>query len=404
MKIAEENELCREEQINNNLWTRNFLLVCFVSLLLFFAFNSLIPTLPLYMERYGQIPGAAGLPLAALSIGAVLSRTLTGWVLDAYGRRAIFWGGLLLFLAPSIIFIGMIPATFLIFFRFIQGVGWGVAHTALNTVASDNIPAGRMGEGIGFYSLTFSLPMAVAPAFGLWMLEEYSFPVLFLMIALVTGVSMVLSVIIKYPDCKKTVEKPKLVLMDQSAIWPAMVMLLFCLGNSAVLSFLPVFASTQGLTNAGLFFTVFALTSIIWRPVCGILIDRMGSKGYDLVVLAGIVSQVIAMLVVARTTSVAHFILGGCFFGIGLSSMQLAMLSLSLRNIPWEKRGAANAAYWTAFDLGMAAGSIVWGMVAAAAGFFLMFHLTLIPVLMALAVYFLRKWRGGGVKNAYYQH
>ena len=101
------------------LWTLNYLLIWFSSLALFFAFNSMVPTLPIYMELYGNIAGAAGFPLAALTIGAVLSRPFAGWSIDVYGRRIVFFGGIILFLLPCAVFIAMIPATLLIVFRFL---------------------------------------------------------------------------------------------------------------------------------------------------------------------------------------------------------------------------------------------------------------------------------------------
>ena len=49
-----------------------------------------------------------------------------------------------------------------------------------------------------------------------------------------------------------------------------------------------------------------------------------------------------------------------------------------------------NATFWTGFDIGVALGSVLWGMVAAAMGYKFMFNLTIIPLVLALAVYFFR--------------
>ncbi len=67
------------------------------------------------------------------------------------------------------------------------------------------------------------------------------------------------------------------------------------------------------------------------------------------------------------------------------------MIALSVRNLPAEKVGVANATYWTAFDLGIFIGSIVWGLLAAAVGYGMMFYLTIIPVALALLIYFSKK-------------
>lgn len=67
-----------------------------------------LSALPLYMVLYGNIAGAAGLPLAALTVGAVLTRPFAGWSIDVYGRKIIFFVGIILFLLPCVAFIFMI--------------------------------------------------------------------------------------------------------------------------------------------------------------------------------------------------------------------------------------------------------------------------------------------------------
>jgi predicted MFS family arabinose efflux permease len=66
------------------------------------------------------------------------------------------------------------------------------------------------------------------------------------------------------------------------------------------------------------------------------------------------------------------------------------MLTLAISSVSPEKRGAANATFWIGFDIGVALGSVLWGIVAAAMGYRLMFNLTIIPLVIALAVYFFR--------------
>ncbi|HAP31917.1 MAG TPA: hypothetical protein DCQ14_02520, partial [Firmicutes bacterium] len=55
-------------EIKPQLWTANYILVWFSTLVMFLAFTSMAPTLPIYMEKYGTIAGAVGFPLAALTI------------------------------------------------------------------------------------------------------------------------------------------------------------------------------------------------------------------------------------------------------------------------------------------------------------------------------------------------
>ena len=124
----------------------------------------------------------------------------------------------------------------------------------------------------------------------------------------------------------------------------------------------------------------------------------MGKRGYDLAVVIGVTALLVATLFLARTTSSLHLIAGGIIYGIGLGILQPDMLALSVRGLPPEKRGAANATYWTAFDAGTFIGSICWGPVAALLGYGPMFHLTMVPPAAGLLIYFLTRGRGSKQK------
>ncbi|MDO9534324.1 MAG: MFS transporter [Bacillota bacterium] len=372
------------------LWTINYILICMSSLTMFLALYSLIPTLPVYIDRFGGTTSAVGLALAALTVGSVISRPVAGWALDKYGRRIIFLGGLIFFLLPTVIYIWMVPVITLIVLRFFQGLGWGVGNTGSNTAASDIVPRERLGEGMGFFSVTLSISMAAAPALGLWLIAHYSFKTLFITCSLLTLASIVLAALVKYPQIKKQSTVPKLVFMEKSALRPAMVMLCVTIGYSSFLSFLSLHAMEQGLASAGLFFTSFAVTTLVSRPLSGIIVDRFGTKGYDLGILIGIFAAIAAVPVLAQTTSLLHLVAGGVLYGIGFGFIQPMMLTLAISSVSPEKKGAANATFWTGFDIGVAMGSITWGMVAAAMGYRFMFYLTIIPLVIALVVYFSR--------------
>jgi MFS family permease len=375
----EEQTAGRFQRVKPRLWTLNFILISLSSLTVFLCFHSLVPTLPAYIEGFGGTTKTAGLAMASLTLAAVMIRPFTGWALDKYGRKLILLGGLFVFLIPSIIYIWMIPAVMLIIFRFVQGLGWGVCNTASGTVASDIVPAERLGEGMGFFSTTLSISMAIAPAVGLWLISRYSFQALFITCSLLTLASLLLAMLIKYPKVEKQVTGLSLVFMEKAALRPAMVILFVSLAYSSFLSFLALYTREQGMTSTGLFFTTLAITALISRPLSGRIIDRAGRKGYDLSVLIGSITIIIAMLIIARTSTPFHLIAGGIFYGIGFGFIQPAMLALAISSVPPGKRGAANATYWTAFDIGVAVGSLTWGLVASALGYSAMFNLTIIP-------------------------
>ncbi|MDA8211261.1 MAG: MFS transporter [Clostridia bacterium] len=375
-------------QLKPRLWTLDFVLICLSTVTVYIAFHSLLPTLPVYIKELGGSTGTAGLALALLTIAAVFIRPVAGWALDGYGRKTIFLSGLVIFLLPSVVFIGMVPLTLLLFLRLIQGFGWGICNTAAGTVASDIVPPSRLGEGLGFYSLTSAFSLAIAPAIGLWLIDSFSFRTLFITCSVLTLAAFALALPIKYPQLKKRPGGTKLVFMEKTAIRPAIVMLLVTINYSSLLSFLALFVRQQGMGTAGIFFTTLAVTTLLSRPLSGRIVDSLGQRGYNLVVLPGILAIVASMLVLAQTSGPLYLVAAGILYGIGFGFVQPTMLTLCIRNVPPSNRGAANATYWTAFDIGVALGSVIWGVVANTYGYPVMFTTTVIPPLLALVVYF----------------
>jgi len=98
-----------------------------------------------------------------------------------------------------------------------------------------------------------------------------------------------------------------------------------------------------------------------------------------------------AMLLLSQAESLGMFLLAGVFYGLGFGSVQPSMQALTVRNVPFHRRGAANGTFFSAFDLGIAVGALLWGAVSQAVGYAQMYLWTTLPVLTALVLY----WASG---------
>ena len=377
------------------LWTANFIFVCLSNLTIYMVFHGTGPILPIYIERFGGATSSAGFAMAALTLAAVFSRPVSGWALDKYGRKPVLLCGILVFLLPSIVYVFMVPVAILIFFRFIQGLGWGIANTSLWTSAADIIPPERSGEGMGFYSVSLSISMAIAPALFLWVITKYTFEIFFQLCVLFIVVSFVFALLVKYPQIEKQASQTKIALLEKTALRISMFMLFISIAISTQMSFIAVYAIEQGLASAGAYFTSLALSTIVARPLSGVIIDRKGRSGYNLVILTGCISMGIAFGVLGNLSVPAHLIIGGVFFGLGFGFVQPTALSECINQAPTARRGAATATFWTAVDIGVAGGSVGWGFVANALGYGAMFQLAIVPIAVAMGIYFLRGKKGG---------
>ena len=364
------------------LWTRDFILICLANLTIFLGFQMLLPTLPVYVKHLGGDEAMAGLVIGVFTISAVLIRPFVGMALDIYGRKVIYLVGLLIFLLSSLAYNWVPTVAMLLAIRFIHGFGWGAASTAGGTIATDVIPKQRLGEGMGYYGLATTLSMAVAPAAGLYIIDNASFTTLFVISAAFGLATFILGSLIHYE--KIAGDGQRGTLYERSALRPSLVMFFVTTTYGAVVSFIALYGAQRGIVNIGIFFTIYAVVLTLIRPVAGILVDR---RGFNVVVIPGIICIGVSMLVLSQAQTLPMFLLAGVIYGVGFGLVPPGMQAMAVKNVPPNRRGAANATFFSSFDLGIGIGATMWGVVSKLTDYSLMYLLAAIPALVSLVVY-----------------
>ncbi|HHY94218.1 MAG TPA: MFS transporter, partial [Firmicutes bacterium] len=307
------------------LWTRDFLLISLANLAVFTGFQMLMPTMPVYVQSLGGSETMMGLVIGIFTLSAVAIRPLVGWALDAVGRKVILLLGLAVFVFSALLY-GWAPSVAaLLGIRLLHGCGWGFSTTAAGTVAADVIPAERLGEGMGFFGLAGTIAMAVAPALGLYVIDRFSFLALFGLSASLAAVALLLAAPIGYrlphptdqaatPTRPAVSGRPRATFFEPGAVRPGLVTLLTNTTYGAVVTFLALYATQQGIANIGPFFTVYAVTLALTRPLSGVLMDR---RGFDVVVVPGLICVAVAMLLLSVSRHLGMFLVAAVFCGLG---------------------------------------------------------------------------------------
>lgn len=386
--MERDSEIEKKEPI----WTRDFILISIASLFITLGFQMLLPVLPVFSAKLGGSDAWAGLVIGIFTISAVLMRPIAGRILDRYGRRAIFISGLIVFFLCVVAYNWTSTILVLLIIRFIHGFGWGASSTASSTIASDIIPKSRLGEGMGYFGLTSTLAMAVAPALGLELLSVYGFNMVFYTSAGVVLISIFIALLIKYhkPDVLPKPEPDVLVkseetgIFERSAILPAIVIFFVTTTYGAIVSFIALYAGQKQIENIGLFFTIYAVALLISRPYFGRLTDR---KGTPFAVLPGIICVILSMTLIYFANSLIAFLIAGFIYGIGFGAVQPALQAMSVSKVNHSRRGAANATFFLGFDLGIGVGAILWGIIAENFGYQLIYLLAIIPAIVGALVY-----------------
>ena len=147
-----------------SLWTRDFLFVTILNVLLFLGMQTQLAALPVYLRQLSGSDSVVGLCIALGTASALIARPIAGYAADRFGRAPVLFFGLIVMMAAMFSYSWFPIVWVIVLIRSVNGFSWGVSTTASNTIATDVIPGKRLGEGMGFFSLSQSVSMALAPA------------------------------------------------------------------------------------------------------------------------------------------------------------------------------------------------------------------------------------------------
>ncbi|EJQ56075.1 MULTISPECIES: MFS transporter [Bacillus cereus group] len=366
------------------LWTKNYIMLTITAFLLFSGFYLLMPTLPMFIKQLGGSESQIGFIIGVFTISAVIFRPIVGGLMDRYGRRVFIISGLLFFAITMYFYDWVTGIAFLVVLRILHGISWAVGTTSISTAVTDVIPPSRRGEGMGWYGLAMTLGMALGPILGLWIVKSLSFHYLFLLCTALAIMAFILAFGTKIPAVQHTSKKP-ISFFEKTVLPVAIVTFFLSLTFGGITTFLPLFAANIQV-NAGTFFLVYAVTLTVIRPLAGKISDKHGE---GIIIVPALFILIVSLLVLAMTKGIVGLVITAILYGIGFGSAQPALQIVTLRLASPEKRGVANATFFTAFDLGIGLGAILLGFVSQLMGYQMLFIVCAVSGFISLLIFIL---------------
>lgn len=368
------------------LWTRDFVFVTTMNVLLFVGMQTQLSALPVYLRQLSGSDATVGLCIALGTVSALIARPLAGYAADRFGRAPVLFFGLILMMAALFSYSFFPIVWVVVLIRSVNGFGWGVATTLSNTVATDVIPERRLGEGMGFFSLSQSVSMALAPAIGLSIMAAFGYRNMTFFAVVLLICACIPASLIKNRFVRKPMEKKLFSLFEKSAVRPALVMIFVGIPLGATLSFSALYGMELGIGNGALFLTCFAISMFITRPVAGRLIDRFG---FHKIIYPGFLAYLLSMALLAMVNGMIGFLLVALLQGLAYGMTQNGLQTMSLKHVSPFRRGAANATFFTGFDFGIGAGNMLAGVISAHFGYANMYLTMIVPLAFGSILYYL---------------
>jgi len=385
----------------DKLWTKEYIAMTALAFFLSVSLNITGTVTPLFAKHLGGDLSTLGLVVAFFTVSALVFRPYFGNMLDKKGRKLTIIIGGIIFSAVTLAYGIALSVVGLLALRFLHGLGFSAHSTAAGTIVADIVPKSRLTEGVGFFGISHTLAMALGPLIGLNLLEYRGFNEVFILAAVLGVISVVIALSLKLGNDSKREQvdednEHKILagnstiqssIIEKSAIPASLVLLFIALTLGAVITFLPVFALSMGIGDIGIFFTVFALVQLVARPLTGRLADKFG---FSAIMLPGLAFMAISMIILAFASNLGMFVAAGLTYGLGFGSVQPTLNAIMIKLCPPERRGVGNATFFSAMDIGIGTGAILWGVVSQLAGFTYVFIGAALCIVVALVMYILK--------------
>jgi predicted MFS family arabinose efflux permease len=364
------------------LWSVPYVLTLIAIFIASITMTFFMPLLPIYIKMIGGNLSLAGLVVSIYTIVALISRPFFAVLIDRYGRKPILVVGLMLILAGCLGYSIVTAIGALMIVRVIHGIGYGASTNATGTIAADVVPKERRGQGIGYYGFVTAASLALGPAAGLMIMKGADIKTAFVVAAMIAAIGLAASFFLSY-ESKSTFQHAEAMAhagspqaahgkshlnfgYEKTALPASFVMLFVAFAYSGIVTFLPAYAGTLGISNISAYFIVYAVVLLITR----IAVDRITkTREISVVLLPGIIFMAAAFILLGFGKTLPFFLVAAVFYGVGYGSVQPTLNAIVISACSPSNRSAANSTFFSALDLGIGLGAAAWGVVSQAFGY-----------------------------------
>lgn len=367
----------------------NFMVVTCINLLMMTDYYLIFVTGTAHVQRtFGVSLSIAGLSSGIMVIGCLVGRFVTGNQISALGGKPCLLGGLLLF-AASIGGLELAHSLPLLFVqRFVAGLGVGVAGTATGAIVAYVVPVRFHGLGIGIFSMSAALALALGPFLGISLAAHFGYNILVLFSGIISLLCLIIFIFLRDLPPMRLRLRPIFSLysyIDPRVVRFSLVTLVVCPGYGCIQAFLPSFAAEHGLTGAAsIFFLCYAGAALLTRPKTGRLFD---THGEHVVMYPALLVTALALFVLSQAHSTAGLLCAGLLLGVGFANFQSVGQAVSLSLVSRSRYAQATTTFYVFFDLGIGLGPYIFGHLIALVGYSGMFLSLSLMVLTSMGIY-----------------
>ena len=334
------------------------------------SFGMLLPELPGYLDRMGA-HHLIGWIVALFTVGAFLSRFVSGRMADAAGRRPVMLFGTAVTALAGFAYIGVarlenmaMAVTGFLVVRLLHGLSTGFRPTGTSAFLTDVVPAHKRGEALGYLGVAGNAGMALGPALGSWLAVDFGYDAMFMASSALGIAAYGMTVFL--PESLSHARKVSWSDLNvfrggsvERAAWPSSVFLLpVALAFGVFLTVTPDLVEGLGFKYKGSFNTVVVAASIFARLIAGKASDRYGRVE---LLMVGAVMLSVGMTLFFNATNVPMLLAAGVIYGLSIGINMPAIFAWTVDLAPAGRAATSLSTMLMALEVGIGVGAYVSG-------------------------------------------
>lgn len=340
----------------------------------------LVPVLSLYASSFNVSTVMVGMTVTVFGFARLLVDIPAGTLSERYGRRRLLWSG------PGLLAIASFAAgashsfTWLLAWRFVQGVGSALYMTAAMAAVADLSTPETRGRTMALYQTALLTGTSLGPVVGGFAASTWGYAAPFWLFGVVSAIAA----LIAFCSVSETLNRDltvnsvsgerkslgglndlKLLMSSRKFLLITVVSFaIFFTRTAAKFTLIPLIGLNRFQMNSdkiGLILTIATLANFLALPLAGRMMDRYGRK---IVIVPAQTACAAALILVAWSPIPSLFWIAIVILGVAMGISSPAAAAYAADVTPQARFGPAMGLLRAISDLGFMVGPVLVGAVA----------------------------------------
>ena len=371
----------------------------YVIIVILGALSTISPfAIDMYLPAFSEMAGALHTSTARISLslssyfaGLAAGQLFYGPLLDRFGRKLPLYGGMVLFVAASMLCLVSRSVEWLVFMRFVQALGGCAAQVAAMAMVRDFFHVDETAKIISLLILIISASPLLAPSVGVFVAAHLGWRWVFVVLAsfVVFMLAVTQCFLPEGHKADRSIQlRPGPILRNYAEVLKEPQFLTYALAGAFAFSGLLVYVSSSPI----IFMEVYRVNRWQFGAIfAGLAVGFIGSNQINVLLLKKFSSQQIFRATLFVQCPIALLFLAGTWFGVLELPATLVLLFISLSSLGLAYPNAAALAL-VPFDRNIGSASAMLGFlqigiaVLASATIGIFDSHTMMPVALIMAV------------------